>query len=248
MDFLSKIAAKRRNFLKHIFKEAEGGERKCKQFSKTFKKHCCIIQQLCLYQLVTPVFFLQITVSGGGDFVCRLRAFTLFERTKTLSTDILEFLPRFPQIWNKWGGTVEIWTTKIVESPLFFPDLETQRYRFMPIMVVTQYAQYITKQSQSLFTGLESEWKYCRFAMYWANCVLTVILPWFYLQKAPLSLQRLSEKTRNHRSELLLKYHRFAKFLLKYQDFRSTPHPPGGRPWPRGGKSTVLKPYGYTSS
>ena len=38
---------------------------------------------------------------------------------------------------------------KIVESPLFFPDLETQRYRFM---VVTQYAQYITKQS--LFTAL----------------------------------------------------------------------------------------------
>ena len=52
---------------------------------------------------------------------------------------------------------------KIVESPLFFPDLETQRYRFM---VVTQYAQYITKQSQTLFTALESEWKYCRFAMY----------------------------------------------------------------------------------
>ena len=50
VDFLSKIAAKRRNFLKHIFKEAaEGGERKCKQFSKTFKKHCCIIQQLCLF-------------------------------------------------------------------------------------------------------------------------------------------------------------------------------------------------------
>ena len=101
-----------------------------------------------------------------------------------------------------------------------------------------------TKQSHSLFTTLESEWKYCRFAMYWANCAPTVILPWFYLQKAPLSLQRVSEKPENHRSELLLKYHRFAKFLLKYQDFRSTPHPQGGRPWPRGGKSTVLKPYG----
>ena len=54
-----------------------------------------------------------------------------------------------------------------------------------------------------------------------------MILPWFYLQKAPLSLQRVSEKPENHRSELLLKYHRFAKFLLKYQDFRSTPPPQG---------------------
>ena len=42
-----------------------------------------------------------------------------------------------------------------LKCPLVFPDLETQRYRFM---VVTQYAQYITKQS--LFTALESEWKY----------------------------------------------------------------------------------------
>ena len=105
---------------------------------------------------------------------------------------------------------------------------------------------YMTKRS--LFTALESEWKYCRFAMYWANCAPTVILPWFYLQKAPLSLQRLSEKTQNHRSELLLKYHRFAKFLLKYQDFKSTPHPQGGRPWPRGGKSMVLKPYAWDAN